>query len=246
MTDMHVHTAFCDGKNTPAEMAQAAVTCGANRLGIVAHSFVAFEPECCISPNKEREFIGEVNALKRKYAFRAEILCGLELDSYSSAQSTGGYDFVIGAVHYFAPDKNYAVDASEQIFVSAVRRLYKGDYILAAKNYFEAVVDVCSRDEVSIVAHFDLIAKYNEGNKYFDECDSRYLEAAFCAVDKLIEKGKTFEVNFGAVIRGIRSQPYPSSAILRHIKEKGGELVFSSDSHSVESLVGALSCKTKI
>lgn len=239
MTDMHVHTAFCDGENTPAEMAQAATSYGVSRLGIVAHSFVPFEPECCIAPKKEREFIGEVNALKREYSKKAEILCGLELDSFSKEQDVGGYDFVIGAVHYFAPDRSYAVDASEQIFVSAVQKLYNGDYVMAAKSYFDAVTKVCSRAEVDIVAHFDLIAKYNEGNKYFDECDSRYLEAAFGAADKLLERGKTFEVNYGAVLRGLRKYPYPGSVILDYIAKNGGKFVFSSDAHSVAALMRA-------
>ena len=43
--------------------------------------------------------------------------------------------------------------------------------------------------------------------------------------------GKPFEKDTGAMARGKRSIPYPSPAILRMIKENGGDIIFSSDCH---------------
>jgi len=55
-------------------------------------------------------------------------------------------------------------------------------------------------------------------------------------VEALIPYGKPFEINSGAISRGWRTTPYPAPEILRFIKERGGHILLSSDSHAKETL----------
>ena len=87
-----------------------------------------------------------------------------------------------------------------------------------------------------LIGHFDLITKFNEGNKLFDEECPRYLDAAFAALDELLKTGRPFEINTGAISRGYRTSPYPSAEIQAYIKEHGGRFVLSSDAHSADAL----------
>ena len=47
-----------------------------------------------------------------------------------------------------------------------------------------------------------------------------------------------FEVNTGAITRGMRKTPYPSEHLLHALKKQDVKLTLSSDSHSVNTLDG--------
>ena len=87
-----------------------------------------------------------------------------------------------------------------------------------------------------IIGHLDLMTKFNEGGKLFDENHPRYVAAWKKAVDALLPKNIPFEINMGALARGYRSAPYPAAPIIQYIKEKGGKLILSGDAHSADAL----------
>ena len=47
--DLHVHTTYCDGKNTPEEMVLAAIDKGLVRLGFSGHAYQSFDQEPSMS-----------------------------------------------------------------------------------------------------------------------------------------------------------------------------------------------------
>ena len=236
LTDLHVHSTFCDGKNSPEELVLAAIKRGINKLGILAHSYMVGEEDCSLTPSKEQEFIDEIYALKQKYGDKIEVLCGLEQDIYSKPASKS-FDYLIGSVHYFSKDgKKMPIDYSEERFHKGVKELFGGDYLAAAEAYFADVARVIEVTNADIIAHFDLITKYNGENKYFDTANPRYICAYKKAVDKLVKSGKPFEINTGVIYRGYQSHPYPSLDIIEYIKSVGGKFVLSSDAHCKEAL----------
>lgn len=237
--DLHTHTTFCDGKNSPEEMVKSAIEKGLNTVGILAHSYCECEPQEFLHYNDIPKFQAEIKRLKEKYKSQINVLCGVEQDSVSPKQfSTNDFDYVIGSVHYFIVNgKEYAIDLSEQDFVKNVNELFNGDYYSAIENYFENLGKVVERTGADIIAHFDLVKKYNVNGKYFDENNERYINAYKKAVDSLIETGALFEINVGCMCRKVKHlQPYPSTSILEYIKRKGGKFIYGSDSHSVETI----------
>ena len=82
-----------------------------------------------------------------------------------------------------------------------------------------------------MIAHFDLITKYNEGNALFDPEHPRYRAAAERALDRLAECPVLLEVNTGAMARGYRTEPYPAPRYRQRWLDAGKELIFSSDCH---------------
>ena len=236
LCDYHVHTTFSDGKNTPEEMVKAAIEKGMAEIGFSDHSYTYFDESYCIKKEQIAEYQREIADLKEKYKGQIKILCGIEQDLYSN-ESTKGYDYVIGSVHYVKNGgKFYSVDDSEECFVSVAESVFGGDYYAFAEEYFNTVACFNERADIGIIGHFDLIAKFNEKGKFFDETDKRYKSAFKAAADKLILAGKVFEINTGAIARGYKTEPYPSDKIRAYIKGKGGKFILSSDSHLKENL----------
>lgn len=236
LCDLHIHTTFSDGDNTPEEMVVSAIEKGVGTLGFSDHSYTHFDESYCMKKGKADEYKKEINRLKEKYKDKIKILCGIEQDFYSSEQ-TDGYDYVIGSVHYVKVGENYlAVDEDRQSFISDTKKYFGGDFYAYAEEYFLTVSKLFDKMNPDIIGHFDLFAKFNEGNALFDEKNPRYKRAWKNAVDTLLLKAKYFEINFGAVSRGYRKTPYPSEEIRRYIEENGGKFVFSSDSHNAENI----------
>ena len=130
--------------------------------------------------------------------------------------------------------------------LTTVRDFFGGDHYAYAKRYFHTVAETADLHDPTFFGHIDLVAKYNEGGKYFDESDKRYRNAALEAVEALIPKGKPFEINTGAISRGVRTTPYPAPFILKEIHDQGGRIILSGDSHTAEGLLCAYEQATEL
>ena len=236
LSNFHAHSTFCDGAETPEAMVQAAIREGCAAFGISGHSWMGFETCWSMTREGERGFIEEMDRLKKAYADKLLLLTGLERDYYSPVPAYR-YDYIIGAVHSVKKDGALrSVDESEDVQCEDVRRYFGGDFYAYTTAYFETVADVAEKTTPDIVGHFDLVAKYNDGGKLFDETDPRYTGPALEAMAAVVKKCRLFEINTGAMYRVGRSVPYPSPFFLRALKERGGEIILSSDCHDGASV----------
>lgn len=234
--DLHTHSVFSDGNNTIEEIVKSAIALNLDTIGISDHSYTEFDTSYCIKKEMIPDYLSEINSLKNKYKGIIDVKCGIEQDYYSTCD-TSDFDYIIGSVHYIKVNEDYIpVDESAEILLSAVSNHFNGDIYSLVELYFETVSDVVNKTNADIIGHFDLITKFNENNKLFDEYNERYICAYKKAADTLLKTGKVFEINTGAISRGYRTSPYPSSDIYRYLKNKGAKFILSSDSHSVDSL----------
>lgn len=236
LADYHVHTTFCDGENSPKEMVQAALEKGLSAIGFSGHSYVPFDESYCMSIEGTRQYRQEISALKKKYAGKIRILCGIEQDIFSDAPEDS-YDYVIGSAHYVFADGEYvSVDDTVQILQAAVEKHFGGDIYAIAEAYFETVSHVWERTGCNIIGHFDLFSKFNEKYALFDPMHPRYVAAWKRAADRLLTTGAVFEINTGAISRGYRATPFPARDIMRYLSEHGARFILSGDSHSAKTL----------
>lgn len=239
LSDLHVHTIFSDGKNTPEEMVLAAIDKGMTKIGFSDHSYTSYDESYCMSREGTQVYRKVVESLKEKYRDQIEILCGIEQDFYSDFPPEG-YDYVIGSVHAVRVERGYfSVDESPEVLQAAAERYFGGDWYALAEHYYQTVAQVVERTGADIIGHFDLVTKFNEGGKLFDENHPRYVAAWQEAADRLLKTGKPFEINTGAMSRGYRTQPYPAGQIIHYIRKNGGSFILSSDAHAAENLCHA-------
>lgn len=235
--DLHTHTTYCDGANTPEEMVESALEKGLCTIGISGHSYTFFDTSYCMQKEDIARYIEEIHYLRAKYYGQIHVLCGVEQDYYSD-YPTDEFDYVIGSVHYLKCGDDYVpVDETPEILREAAQKYFGGDIYALCEEYYRTVADVVNKTECDIIGHFDLITKFIEREALFDTENPRYVKAWKGAVDELLKAEVPFEINMGAMSRGYRTSPYPSAEIVDYIKAHGGELVLSSDAHSAEAVL---------
>ena len=235
-SNFHTHTCYCDGSDTPEELVQQALSLGFAALGFSGHSYVAFDTSCGMPPEREEAYYREILRLKEAYAGQIELYPGLEQDYYSDTVRHD-YDYIIGSVHYVKAGEEYlCVDWSAERTREIVRDCFAGDPYAYAEAYYKLVGQLGERTGCDIVGHFDLLRKFDEKDKLFDENEPRYRRAALDAIERLCSKERVFEINTGAMSRGYRTAPYPSLWILKELKRRGAPIMISSDCHSRQAL----------
>lgn len=235
-SNAHTHTTFCDGKNTPEEMVEAAVRLGFTSLGFSGHSTTTF-PEVFSGVSDMEGYIAEICRLKEAYRGRLDIYLGIEEDLCFPVDR-GHFDYIIGAVHYIkdkARDLYYPVDNTAEDLERCIEEIFRGDAMALAEKYYQHVVEA-AKLRPDILAHFDLVTKLNSNNRYFNEKSPLYRDLALWALEEAAKCGCIFEVNSGGMFRGFTKFPYPAEFLLKRLKELKAPVTLSSDSHGVQSL----------
>ena len=233
MFDLHMHTVWSDGKDTPEEMVLEAIRKGLETVGISDHS--SGDP-CGMKLEENTAYKAEIARLKTKYAGQIRVLCGLERDFMTDDFSD--YDYTIGSVHWLKmPDGHcLSIDWTPEKLREGAEKYFGGDFYALAEAYYETEARVVEVAKCDIIGHFDLVTKFLEANPFFDTGHPRYVKAWQQAADALLAAGKPFEVNFGAMSRGYRTDPYPSAEIRNYLRAHGGKLLLSSDAHAKENI----------
>lgn len=236
-SNYHTHTTFCDGKDTPEALVLRAIELGCREIGFSGHSYTHFDESWCMSREATLAYRECITKLKEKYKGKIKILLGIEQDLWSE-ESTDGYDFVIGGVHYIKHGCDFLpTDESASLTQEIAAKYYSGDYMAMCEKYYENASLLYERTKCDIVAHFDIITKFNESDVLFDTSHPRYVRAAERALDVLCATPAKFEINTGAISRGYRSEAYPSVSLIEKIKARGSSLILSSDCHAKENLL---------
>lgn len=236
--NLHSHTVFGDGDNTPSEMAAAAFSKGFKTFGFSEHSVLPWYEEWCMTAYGQNEFIKIINGLKKEYEGRMEIALGIEMDLNSeySVRQLKPFDYVISSVHSVrgCDGKIYYADSSEEKMLRGIEVF--GSAKAYAEAYFENVITAAKADYTDILGHFDLLLKYNERENFIDENGGWYRHLSLSAAGEVAKTGVIVEVNTGAISRKKRSVPYPTTEIIKYMNEKGVKFILSSDTHSVNTL----------
>ena len=205
--NFHTHTRYSDGHDTPRQMIREAVSRGFTALGFSDHSWAWFESSYSMSPEGTLACFREIRSLAAEYRGVIEIYNGVELDVRHG--------------------KSMPIDSGEQLQRALVAELFGGSFVDFTKAYFASLTEHVMRNKTDIVGHIDLPTKYS----LCPEDDPAYRDAAREAVREIAKSCSVFELNTGAIARGLRTVPYPAPFLLREIKEAGGSLLINSDCH---------------
>ena len=260
--NFHTHTTRCDGSSTPEDMARRAVSLGFTQLGFSGH----MDPDNHMDMNLYRN---RIHALQEQYRGKIDILIGIELDTVYNPVYARQVEYTIGSTHFpdVACNRGYegaglqpsnggacepeggrnrsgserplSVDGSPEDLQLLADRYFGGDFYQLARCYYETEAQVYDRLHCTFIGHFDLITKFNDQMHVLDETDPRYTRPALETMAYLAEEGVPFEINCGAVNRGLKREFYPNSFFLRALHDMGGEILINSDAHQAELLNGA-------
>ena len=237
LQNLHTHTIYDDGKNTPEEIVKVAIEKGFGGIGFSAHTFISCAPHLTMAPEKTEAYKNEIKSLKEKYKGIIDIFLGLEVDVYSENLDQSGYEYLIGSLHNLLMDGELVpFDRSAEVVAEVIDTHFGGDGLAFAKEYYRELAHLPEYGKFDIIGHFDTLTKNIEKVKFFDVESKEYLNAAFEAMDALRGKIPLFEVNTGAIARGYRTTPYPHKALMKRFLEQGFGVVITSDCHNAQFL----------
>lgn len=229
--NLHTHTTYCDGDNTPEELVCEAIKLGFSGIGFSGHSYTDFAPEDSMTVQGTDLYIKHINKLKKAYAEQIDIFLGLEVDYYSSVDLSS-YDYLIGSVHYLYMNEKYiCADGTISDVKAVIDKYFNGNGLNYARKYYETLSLLPNHGKIDIIGHFDLITKHLERESLFDTQTKEYQNIVINTLEALSGKIPFFEVNTGAIANGFRTTPYPSLFVLKQLKRLGYGAIISSDCH---------------
>lgn len=248
-TNFHTHSVYCDGKNTLEENVLSAIEKNIEILGFSSHSlFPSYCKGCGIKLDEFNNYCNEILSLKEKYSSKIDIRLGFEADflppfSFPSFNAYKDFnpEFLIGSVHFLyngedSLEKVMAVDDTPQMLLNGLKNIYGGNEKRLVGHYFSLEREMLSSCDFTIIAHADLIRKFNLVSPFFDENSSWYKNELKETASSIKKAGVIAEINTGAISRGWQKLPYPSEYFLTLLYEKNVPVMINSDSHDAKNI----------
>ena len=243
-TNYHTHTTFCDGRNSPKEMAEAAVQKGFGVLGFSSHSMYPHAADWHMPAVDHQNYFDAIRALAKEYSGKLKIYAGLEADyipefacDFDWAYKKFQPDYLIGSVHYLNNKRGFfTVDDKLENVKEGLWRLYSNDGKKAVCEYFDRQRQMMASQKFTILGHADLARIRNGALKFFDEGDSWYKKELKATAKAAARAGVIVEINTGGLARGTIDDVYPSAEFLELFFKEGVPVTFSSDAHDADKL----------
>ena len=233
MYSYHIHSTLSDGQNTPEEILLTAIQNGYRAIGFSDHGYTPFDARYCIKD--QADYIRQINRLKEKYASKIQVYLGVEEDAFSPLDRQH-FDYIIGSCHYvYNNGKRMPIDSNETCFKQCLAS-FNNDPLALAESYYSYFCHYIKTRKPDIIGHFDLITKFDEleGHLFLDNPD--YHKIAEKYITQLLNSDCIFEINTGAIARGMRTTAYPYENLLYILQKNSVPVILSSDSHSVDTL----------
>lgn len=246
LTNLHTHTVYCDGKYSAEDMILAAINKNFQSIGISTHGPTSFVSDWNIQAGRVESYMDEITNLKEKYKNQIEVFLGMELDyipgtgfDEMSKSLIKKLDYYIGSVHYLGYFNNgimWTVDYNLQELTQGINESFGGNSRLAVESYYNVISEMAINYQPPIIGHLDLFKKNNKNNVLFDESEEWYVKAVESCLKSIKNTSSSIEINTGGIARGYTKEQYPSTFILKMIKDMGIPVVINSDAHTVEGI----------
>lgn len=240
-TNYHTHCHYCDGSGTPEDYLREAAARNIVAVGFSSHAPVSFHTGWTMEQDDLPVYLRDVRNAR---AEGVQVYLGLEIDYVRNIGGPDdftefGLDYRIGAVHMLRnidDGRHLSVDGPDEEFLTLYNRTFSGDIRPMVKEYYTLLCEMMEHHGFDFLAHFDLIKKKNRDNRYFDEADPWYRDAALEALALAGEKRIPLEINSGGISRGAIDEVYPSAWLLEKARRLSIPIVINADAHKPEHL----------
>lgn len=236
--DLHTHTLYSHGKDTPQAMFAAAEAKGIELYGFTEHSP---RPHSYNYTNEYREhllrhfpqYVDEVKDLQRRHP--GKVLLGMEMDwmekevdFIKQAITAYDFDYLIGSVH-FLQTWGYDDDPADW------KSLAAADHHRHYEAYFLTLRSMAESGLFNIAAHLDLIKIFSVQAFQQWIVDGSHLDLVRDALVALRQSGMALEIS-SAGLRKPCAEIYPGPRIMALAADLKLDITFASDAHNVHDV----------
>lgn len=225
--DYHIHTISSDGRKDFSDYVDEAVKRKIDEIGFSDHIYIK-KADWSMDFANLRNYVNNINSLKE--TSKISIKTGLEvdfvplkMDELVRTINKFNLDYVMGAVHFIG---DWLIDSDRQI-----EEWKRRDVDQVNQQYFALVQNMAESGLFDIVAHLDLVKKFNFRPK--KDITDLLLET----VETVSKSKMCIEVSTGG-LRKPCHEVYPSEKLLKMCFDIGLPVTLGSDAHSPEE-VGA-------
>ncbi|MBQ7544658.1 MAG: histidinol-phosphatase HisJ family protein [Synergistaceae bacterium] len=234
--DYHVHSNYSDDSSTPMRaQAEQAVKLGLDELCFTDHvdygvKFDHYDPRSLthLANVDYSRYFGELGQVREEFSPRLTVRAGLEFGVQTHTipdyerlyrQYRDKLDFVLLSIHEIDNMELWGHEYQQGKTQAEYTRIYYEELLKIVRSYHD----------YSVLAHVDLIARY-DGKKAYPFAKVRDIVAE--VLRTAIDDGKGIELNTSSWRYGL-DDTTPCREILRLYRELGGEiLTLGSDAHN--------------
>ena len=239
LADLHTHTKYSHGGNTPAEMYAAAVNKNLAYMGFSEHSP---RPAGFDYSHEYREqltrhlpdYVREVCAL-RGAGGPCRVLFGMEMDWLDGQEdftrascASFDFDYLLGSVHFIG---NWGFDDGAEPWKAFSQEECEKNY----QAYFEAWERMISSGLFNIAAHPDLIKIFSVEQFHIWLAKPESAALVRRGLAALLHAGMSMEISSAGIRKACR-EIYPAPPIMVMAASMGLPVSFASDAHATEDV----------
>lgn len=241
-TNYHTHSNYSDGVAKLENLVEKAIDANFSIIGFTDHSPVPFKSEWNMKFEKLDSYFHEIERLKSKYKNQILILKSLEIDFFENKNFIKNFkkdfnlDYSLGSVHYlpkfFEDGTILNIDKHKYIFKKAIKELYLNNVKNLVKEYYYNINLMIQNDTPDIIAHLDLVNKFNEESYFFNSNEKWYKNLITETLELIKQKGSIIEINCRSKYLKILNNYSPEKAIINQIKNFNIPITINGDIHS--------------
>lgn len=244
--NLHQHTRFSDGKGTPKDYAQHALSIGFTAMGFSEHSPLPFDNPFSLKEADIDAYVTSIDQLKSTYSDQLTIYRSLEMDYVPGISEDFDYwrnrcrtDYLIGSVHLVSPDgfdDLWFTDGPDyEVYDEGVETYFEGDIRKAVRAFYHQSNRMIETQQFEIIGHFDKIKMHNR-NRFFTDEDRWYRDLVNQTVELIKSKDIIVEVNTRGLYKKRSDALFPDGFALQRVKELGIPIILSSDAHQAAEI----------
>lgn len=240
--DLHMHTLYSHGSNSPFEMHAAAEKKAMSLIGFTEHSPRPLSYDYTREYRDQLtrhlpDYIREVSELRESNAQSGpcRVLLGLEMDWIPAeaefvrkACASHDYDYLIGSVHFLG---HWGFDDVQEVWQKATAAQIFSWY----EEYFNIWLSMLESGLFQIAAHPDLIKIYSVGRFHDWLAGKASRDLVYKCLSVLKKQGMAMEIS-SAGLRKACGEIYPCPEIMDMARELDLNISLASDAHNVKDI----------
>ena len=244
--NLHQHTTFSDGKETPQKFVEKAIDLGFSHIGFSEHSPLPFSNPFSLKEENIDDYVSTIDQLKEKYADQIKIYRALEMDYIPGVSEDFNYwrkrckvDYLIGSVHLVKPDGTdelwFTDGPDHNIYDEGINQFFSGDIRKAVKAFYHQTNKMIESQEFEIIGHVDKIKMHNQG-RFFSEDEEWYRDLLNETIELIKQRDIIVEVNTRGLYKKRSDSLFPDGFALRKVQELNIPVIISSDAHHPDEI----------